>query len=170
MAGRKKKPDDYTMKIFFDGGKRHNLIAIVNGDNDDVVVQKRKYDNDDYEWDALELALDYALSHRHKNKVLLFGDNNQIIRWMQEENPVCGGSIIKQKCLEKMNELRKTTSIIAFWTPREQNLAGRILESREVRKPVEFKAEWYCCSKCSFKSLKEKEKNEHFYNSHVTMG
>lgn len=103
---------------------------------------------------------------------ILVGDNNQVIRWVQEDKPVCGDSIIKQKCLEKLTALRKNNRIIGQWVKRNENLAGRILEyhTRRSNKPTEFTAKWYECSRCVFKSLSEKEKSEHFYNEHITNG
>ena len=159
------------MKIHFDGGLRKNLMAIVNAGTDEVIIEKRKYDNEHYEWDALEMALIYVLERPHKDEVVLFGDNNQVIRWINEGRP--NGSIIKQKCAEKLKRLEDNgDSIIAQWLPREQNLAGRALEywTRRSSKPTTFRATWNNCKKCSFTSLNEKEKSEHFYNEHVTNG
>lgn len=148
------------------------MIAIVNAGTNDTFIEKRKYDNDDYEWDALEMALIYALRTSHKDEVWFFGDNNQVIRWMQKKKPTCGNSIIKQKCLEKMIELRKTATIVPQWVPREQNWAGRVLQHHTKRsnKPTQFTARWHSCRKCTFVSLIEKELSEHYYNEHVTNG
>lgn len=164
------------MKVYFDGGLRKNMICIAE-ESGYVKVEKRKYDNDDYEWDALELALEYVrksneLWRPHK-RVELVGDNNQVIRWIQEENPTCGDSIIKQKCLEKLNRLRDGgTEIIASWIKRNENLAGRVLEyhTGKSNQPTEFHATWYECSRCVYVSLSEKEREAHFYNSHITNG
>jgi ribonuclease HI len=160
------------MKVYFDGGLRKNLIAIVNGDNY-VEIKKRLYDNEDYEWDALELALDHIkqLDPDHKN-IELIGDNNQVIRWIQSTIPE-DDSIVKQKCLHKLTNLRESGHrIIGIWVKRNENLAGRALEyhTSHSSKPTEFMAKWYACSRCVYKSLSDKEKEEHFYNEHITNG
>lgn len=159
------------MKIYFDGGLRKSMIAIVNDDNY-VSVEKRKYNNEDYEWDALELAIVHAIALSDEIKEFeLIGDNNQVIRWIQNVDPPCD-SVIKQKCLEKLIELRRTSTVRGSWVKRNENLAGRVLEfhTRRSNKPIEFVATWYSCERCVFKSLVEKEKAEHFYNEHVTNG
>ena len=147
------------------------MIAIVN-DNNYVSVEKRKYNNDDYEWDALEMALDYVKACVNEKEFELIGDNNQVIRWIQEVDPPCDDSIIKQKCMEKLRELRRTATVRGSWVKRNENLAGRVLEwhTRRSNKPIEFVAKWYSCERCVFKALVEKEKAEHFYNEHVTNG
>jgi len=159
------------MIIHFDGGLRKQLIAIVNADTNEIIIEKRKYDNEYYEWDALELALDYA-KKTYEPILQLVGDNNQVIRWIQEDNPICGDSIIKQKCLEKLNILKKERHVYARWVKRHENLAGRVLEyhTRRSNKPTRYIGAWYGCPKCTFKSLNEKEKSEHFYNNHITIG
>lgn len=160
------------MKVYYDGGLRKGLMCIVNAGTNEVFVEKRKYDNEEYEWDALEMALIYAASMPNKGEVELFGDNNQVIRWINSNDPDVG-SIIKQKCLEKIRKFQQSgVVIIGTWVPREQNLAGRVLEyhTRRSSKPTSFVAEWHSCPRCAFKSLSEKEKNEHFYNNHVTIG
>lgn len=157
--------------VHFDGGLRKQMIAIVDTWTDIVQIEKRKYDNEDYEWDALELALDHVKSFWNTD-IELVGDNNQVIRWVQEDHPTCRDSIIKQKCLEKLIALRKERRVFGRWVKRNENLAGRALEYWTSRnsKPTYFKAEWFSCSRCVFKSLNEKEKEEHFYNNHVTNG
>lgn len=143
---------------------------MVNAENNFVIVEKRKYDNEDYEWDALELALDYAIQFSDTGEdIELVGDNNQVIRWIQENKPITGNSIIKQKCLEKLNYLRTDNRVIGVWVKRNENLAGRVLEyrTRKFDKPIKFTAVWFKCARCVFKSLNEKELKEHFYNSHV---
>jgi len=68
------------MIIYFDGGLRKGLIAIVNGDSDNVIIEKRKYNNNEYyEWDALDLALDYAIHQNYWDDLELIGDSNQVI-------------------------------------------------------------------------------------------
>jgi len=154
------------MNIHFDGGLRKNLMAlVVNGEF--VVIDKRHYDNADYEWDALEMALDFSLSHPNQDLELV-GDNNQVIRWINGEEQTTE-SVIKQKCLEK---LKKIETVSGRWVKRNENLAGRALEywTRRSNKETEFVANWYRCSKCVFMSLSEKEKSEHFYNEHITNG
>lgn len=160
------------MIIHFDGGLRKNMIAIVH--NDDIIIEKRLYDNDDYEWDALEMAIDYAFKCKYweDREVELVGDNNQVIRWIQEDKPICGDSIIKQKCLEKLNVLREHNRVFGRWVKRNENLAGRALEYWTSRssKPTKFVAKWYSCKRCVFKSLVGKELENHFYNNHKTNG
>ena len=159
------------MRIHFDGGLRKSLIAIINIENNNVIIIKRRINNEDYEWDALELALDYATTMVTWPDVELIGDSNQVIRWIQEDEPECGTSIVKQKCLEKITKLRATgVRVIGVWVKRNENLAGRALEyhTRRSSKPANFKAKWYSCSRCVFKSLSEKEKGEHFWNEHIT--
>jgi len=159
--------------IHFDGGLRKNLIAIVNAETNEVIVEKRKYDNDDYEWDALEQALIYVKNMYTDGDVELVGDNNEVIRWVQSMDAECGDSIIKQKCLEKLTALRdKGIRVYGKWVKRNENLAGRALEwhTRRSSKEISFTATWHACSRCVFKSLSEKEKSEHFYNNHVTNG
>ena len=159
------------MIIHFDGGLRKSLIAIVNADNNNVVIIKRRFNNEFYEWDALELALEYAITMLTWPDVELVGDSNQVIRWIQEDEPDCGTSIIKQKCLEKLTKLRASgVRVVGRWVKRNENLAGRALEYHTKRssKPADFKAKWYSCSRCVFKSLSEKEKGEHFWNEHIT--
>ncbi len=162
------------IRIHFDGGLRKNLIAIIDEFTNQTVIIKRPYKNIDYEWDALELALDYVGGlGLHENLIVLVGDNNQVIRWINEKYQLCGDSIIKQKCLEKMNHLKKDGKmIIGEWLKRNENLAGRVLEFHTGRssKPKAFIAEWYECPKCVFKSLVKKQKEEHFYNQHITNG
>ena len=162
------------MIIHFDGGLRKNMICIVNADSDYAQVEKRKYDNNDYEWDALEMALIHASAWEIPETLELVGDNNQVIRWIQEDKPICGDSIIKQKCLEKLTILRDKhhCRVIATWVKRNENLAGRVLEFHTSRssQPISFVVHWFACSRCVFKSLSEKEKSEHFYNNHVTNG
>ncbi|KKL93640.1 hypothetical protein LCGC14_1872720 [marine sediment metagenome] len=105
--------------------------------------------------------------------VELIGDNNEVIRWIQDVEPKCGNSVIKQKCLEKLIVLREGgMRVFGRWVKRNENLAGRCLEyhTRRSSKPTKFVAKWYACSRCVFKSLSEKEKSEHFYNNHVTNG
>lgn len=157
--------------VHFDGGLRKQMIAIVDTWTDIVQIEKRKYDNEDYEWDALELALDHVKSFWNTD-IELVGDNNQVIRWVQEDHPTCRDSIIKQKCLEKLIALRKERRVFGRWVKRNENLAGRALEywTNRSGKPTYFKAEWFSCSRCVFKSLSEKEKEQHFYNNHVTNG
>ena len=159
------------MKVYFDGGLRKGLMCIVNAGTNEVFVEKRKYNNEDYEWDALEMALIYALSLPNKGEVELLGDNNQVIRWIREDHKDKDvSSIIKQKCFEKIQKFEQNNVVvIGTWIPREQNLAGRVLEyhTRRSSKPTSFIAEWHSCPKCIFKSLSEKEKKEHFWNSHV---
>ncbi len=159
------------MIIYFDGGLRKGLIAIVNGDSDNVIIEKRKYNNDEYyEWDALEMALDYAKDTLED--IELVGDSNQVIRWIQEDEPNYGTSIIRQKCLEKLTKIRASgVRVIGTWVKRNENLAGRVLEyhTRRSSKPARFKAKWYSCSRCVFKSLNEREKQEHFWNEHITI-
>lgn len=147
-------------------------MAIVNGQTNYVQIQKRKYDNDDYEWDALEMALDYAKGWVNEEEIELVGDNNQVIRWIQEDHPTCNNSIVKQKCLEKITNMREEKRVFARWVKRNENLAGRSLEyhTRRSSKPTEFIAKWYGCPRCVFKSLKEKEMQEHHYNLHITIG
>jgi ribonuclease HI len=162
------------MIIHFDGGLRKNLIAIVNEETDEVLIEKRKYDNDDYEWDALEMALDYVKQMRTFEDVELVGDNNQVIRWIQEDKPIAD-SVIKQKCLEKLDSLRndnKYKRVVGSWVKRNENLAGRALEYWTSRssKPTQFRAKWHSCPRCVYKSLSEKQKEQHFYNNHVTNG
>lgn len=160
--------------IHFDGGLRKNLIAITDEHTNQTIIIKRPYNNMDYEWDALELALDYIDGLSTTDKlIVLVGDNNQVIRWINEPFQVCGDSIIKQKCLDKMNRLKRNhKQIIGKWVKRNENLAGRILEchTRRSNKAKAFVAKWYECPKCVFKSLIEKEKSEHFYNNHITNG
>lgn len=161
------------MIIHFDGGLRKNLIALVYTKTDHVRIEKRKYDNEDYEWDALEMALMYAKDTRDQRVIELVGDNNEVIRWIQSDKPECGDSIIKQKCLEKLTDIRNSgILVIGRWVKRNENLAGRALEyhTRRSSKPIDFFAIWFECSRCVFKSLSEKEKSEHFYNEHVTNG
>jgi len=161
------------MIIHFDGGLRKNLIAIVGTKTNHVVIQKRKYDNEDYEWDALEMALIYAKPATDQRVIELVGDNNQVIRWIQSDKPKCGDSIIKQKCLEKLIDIRDSGRlVIGRWVKRNENLAGRALEywTRRSSKPTAFFAIWFECTRCVFKSLSEKEKSQHFYNEHITNG
>ncbi len=148
------------------------MICVVNTKTDEVSIEKRKYDNEDYEWDALEMALIYAKDATDQRVIELVGDNNQVIRWIQSDKPDCGDSIIKQKCLEKLSYIRKDRVVIGRWVKRNENLAGRVLEywSRRSSKPTVFFAIWFECTRCVFKSLSEKELSEHFYNSHVTIG
>ncbi len=153
------------MNIHFDGGLRKNLMAIVvNGDF--VVIDKRHYDNDDYEWDALEMALDFYFAHVNEGLDLV-GDNNQVIRWINGDGET--DSIIKEKCREKLDKIKFVT---ARWVKRNENLAGRALEywTRRSNRETEFVAKWYRCERCVFTSLSEKEKSEHFYNEHITNG
>ena len=150
---------------------RKSLIAIINTESNNVIIEKRKYNNEFYEWDALEMALDYANTMDTWQDVELVGDSNQVIRWIQEDEPECGTSMIKQKCLEKLTRLRANgVRVIGVWVKRNENLAGRVLEyhTRRSSKPANFKAKWYSCSRCVFKSLSEKEKGEHFWNEHIT--
>jgi len=159
------------MIIHFDGGLRKGLIAIINIENNNVIIIKRRVNNEDYEWDALLMALEYAIARVTWPDVELVGDSNQVIRWIQEDEPDCGTSEIKQKCLEKITKLRASSvRVIGRWVKRNENLAGRALEhhTRRSSKPANFKAKWYSCSRCVFKSLSEKEKGEHFWNEHIT--
>jgi len=161
------------MIVHFDGGLRKNLMALVNTTTNYVQIRKRKYDNNDYEWDSLEMALDYAKGWVNEKELELVGDNNQVIRWIQEDHPTCGDSIVKQKCLEKLTKLRvDNIRVIGRWVKRNENLAGRALQyhTRHSNKATEFIAVWYSCPRCVFKSLVEKEREEHFYNNHVTNG
>lgn len=151
------------------------MICVVNADSNYAIIEKRKYDNDDYEWDALELALIQGITRKYwkDGELKLIGDNNQVIRWLQEDKPVCGDSIIKQKCLEKINALRGSgVRVIGYWVKRNENLAGRVLEYHTSRSssPIEFVAKWFECSRCVYRSLSEKERASHFYNNHVTIG
>jgi len=160
------------MIIHFDGGLRKNLIAIVDVVSNDVIIEKRGCDNEDYEWDALQMALEYAESMETLFEVELVGDSNQVIRWIQEDDARAGNSVRKQKCLEILTRLRASNvRVIGTWVKRNENLAGRVLEyhTRRSNKPAQFKAKWYSCSRCVFKSLSEKEKQEHFWNQHVTI-
>ena len=160
------------MKIHFDGGLRKSLIAIVNEESDEVIIERRKYNNEYYEWDALERALDYAKQMITWPDLELVGDSNQVIRWLQEDEPQCGTSIAKQKCLDKLTRLRASgVRVIGRWVKRNENLAGRALEyhTRRSSKPANFRAKWYSCPRCVFKSLSEKEEKEHFWNQHVTI-
>lgn len=161
-------------RIYFDGGLRKSLIAILDGKTNQTIIIKRPYNNKDYEWDALELALDYIEGlGTHERDIVLVGDNNQVIRWINEPYQVCGDSIIKQKCLEKMNMLKHNhRRLYGQWVKRNENLAGRVLEFHTARssKPIAFIAKWFSCPKCVFKSLNEKQKSEHFYNNHITNG
>lgn len=158
------------MIIYFDGGLKKNMIAILNSKTNYTQIQKRKYDNDDYEWDALEFALDYAKWWVGEKEIQLIGDNNQVIRWIQD--PININSIIKQKCYGKLVKLRKEKRVIATWVKRNENLAGRCLEYHTSRssRPTEFFAKWHSCERCVFKSLSDKELSEHFYNEHITNG
>ncbi len=160
------------MIIHFDGGLRKGLMAIVNINTNEVIIEKRKYNNEDYEWDALERALDYAKQMITWPDLELVGDSNQVIRWIQEDEPQGGTSIIKQKCLDKLTRLRASgVRVIGVWVKRNENLAGRALEyhTRRSSKPAQFIAKWYSCSRCVFKSLSEKERGEHFWNEHITI-
>lgn len=147
-------------------------MAIVNTKSNYVQIQKRGYNNEDYEWDALEMALDYVKGWVNEEEIELVGDNNQVTRWIQELNPTCGDSVIKQKCLEKLTKLRSEKRVVGRWVKRNENLAGRALEyhTNHSSKPTEFIAVWYGCTRCVFKSLSEKQKEEHFYNQHMTNG
>ena len=159
--------------VHFDGGLRRKLIAIVDYITNQVIIIKRPYNNLDYEWDALELALDYIEGLNNDKLIILVGDNNQVTRWVNDPYPICGNSIIKQKCLDKLNRLRSSGKIIhCKWVKRNENLAGRVLEyhTKRSRKPIAFIAKWYRCPKCVFTSLSENEKSQHFYNNHVTNG
>lgn len=159
------------MIIHFDGGLRKSLIAIINIENNNVMIIKRRINNEDYEWDALLMALEYAITMVTWPDIELVGDSNQVIRWIQEDEPDCGTSAIKQKCLEKITKLRASdVRVIGRWVKRNENLAGRALEhhTRRSSKPANFIAKWYSCSRCVFKSLSEKEKGEHFWNEHIT--
>lgn len=159
------------MIVHFDGGLKKNLIAIVNTQTNYVQIQKRKYNNDDYEWDALEMALDYAKGWVNETELELVGDNNQVIRWLQDDTPIAD-SIIKEKCLEKLTKLRQEKRVFARWVKRNENLAGRSLEyhTGHSSKPTEFIAKWYDCTRCVFKSLSQVQKEQHFYNEHITNG
>lgn len=145
-----------------------------SNDNDRIKIEKRKYNNNDYEWDALEMAVIYAKDYGIIDFELeLVGDNNQVIRWIQEDKPECGDSIIKQKCLEKIQALRdEGIRVIGRWVKRNENLAGRALEywTSRSNKPIDMIGTWYECSRCVYKSLNEKEKSQHFYNEHLTNG
>ena len=162
------------MRVYFDGGLKKNLMAIVNGGTNYTIITKREYDNNDYEWDALELALIYALTHQHKDEVWLFNDNNQVIRWMYDNLYDTSNidSVIKDKCLTKIRLLQETATVIPQWVPRERNLAGRVLEyhTSHSRKPKKFIAEWFECRKCAFRSLSKRDREHHYYNEHVTNG
>jgi len=161
------------MIIHFDGGLRKNLMSIVVESSGWTKINKRKYDNDDYEWDALEMALDEIekLGAWYTGEITLVGDNNQVIRWIQKDTPETD-SVVKQKCLEKLTRLREHRRIIGIWVKRHENLAGRALEywTRRSSKPTEFLGKWYSCSRCAFRSLSDKERSEHFYNEHITNG
>ncbi len=162
------------MIIYYDGGLRKNLICIVDAESNLTKILKRQYDNEDYEWDALELALDYVKEMQPEEKEIeLIGDNNQVTRWISDPDLLKSPTILKQKCKHKMDNLRYNGyKIKSIWVKRNENLAGRVLEYWTGRssKPAIFVAKWYECSRCVFKSLKEKEKEQHFYNQHITQG
>ena len=163
---------DNILIIHFDGGLRKQMIAIVNADTNEIIIEKRLYDNEFYEWDALEMALDYVKNSPWDQMIQLIGDSNEVIRWLGEKEPETNGSIIKQKCLEKITELRKNRFMYSHWVKRNENLAGRALEyhTRRSSQPTRFIGAWHACTRCVFRSLSEKELSEHFYNEHVTNG
>jgi len=154
------------MSIYFDGGLRKNLVCMVDKDTNLVRIRKRKEHNSyTYEYDALEIALDYAKENK-PDMVEFIGDSNEAVKFIRAVKKE-DGNLVKARCIKKLKSLN--CDISAVWVERRNNLAGRVLEhyTRSKPKEMDFYAHWYHCPYCEFKSLIEKEKEEHFWNRHL---
>lgn len=163
------------LPVYFDGGIKNQLAAIVDGRTNYVKISKTKKTKRFYEWYALNMALNYTenmMRFFYDSDIELIGDSNEVIRWLHEEKPKHDNIKIKRLCLKKLEKLRKSHRVIGRWVKRRENLAGRVLEyyAKRSSKPRRFTAEWYSCPRCVYKSLAKKELNEHYYNNHIIIG
>ena len=122
----------------------------------------------DYEYEGLNMALDYAMSKptKHKN-IAFFTDSMEVIWFIREEK--LSKSRVQNICLEKLSCLRLNKSVTFVWVKRNENLAGIALEyyTRRKFKGDELKIKIFSCKYCNKKFLEKDFLGSHIRNEHA---
>ncbi len=121
-------------KIYFDGGSALHMICIYDESRNEQFTEKinTPRTNNELEYLALKKAVIYARNYYNSlSKVLFLGDSELIIKQMIGANKI-RKSHLKRLYDDIIKEI-KLASLINFesnfkWVPRDENLAGLILE------------------------------------------
>ena len=126
-------------KIYFDGGSALHMICIYDESRKEYFTEKinTQRTNNELEYLALRKAVTYANNYYSSlSKVLFLGDSELIIKQMIGENKIRKSHL--KKLYDDIIKEIKSASLVNFesnfkWIPRNENLAGLILEDMLVK-------------------------------------
>jgi len=116
-----------TVEVYFDGGTKGNRVCVVVAKTAKVTKVEKNQTNNQLEYHALILAL-RSIHTKNSNRVVnVIGDSLLIINQMKGKNAVKSLKLIdlyeQAKGWECVLSDKKIT-LLFYWVPREENLAG----------------------------------------------
>jgi len=117
-----------VIKLYIDGGTRHNNICLVDGSKT-IVKVRNGYNgeptNNELEYLALLYALRYIQNNYKSKSVLICSDSMLVVNQINGKWRVTTRTLIPlwEKCIKLM-----TDKIKIKWISRDFNLAGHVLE------------------------------------------
>ena len=116
------------IKLYIDGGTRHNNICLVDGKK--IIVKVRngitgKPTNNELEYLALLYALRYIQNNYKLRSIIIYSDSMLVVNQINGKWRVTTTTLVPlwEKCMKLM-----TDKIKIKWISRDFNLAGHILE------------------------------------------
>ena len=132
--------------VYFDGGTKYNLICVVRGDIRVVKKMKKKMTNNELEWMALLLAIQFMGSRVEGKDITVYGDSKLIINQMNGKNKINKEvfAAIKDQCVAEADySFDKYNNVFRYvWVNRDENKAGIRLD-KIVRKINMRGGIWY---------------------------